>query len=1057
MRIFNDLPKGLVTFMFLGALVGILNAQNSTYMRTYNFPGMNGGLGLSGTSDGGFVGTGQHENGPAGSCDVYVYKVTGCGSLEWYKTFGTSGSDGGKKVIQTADGGYVIAGLWNDGVGSGGSYEYMLMKINASGIVQWNTVFDDAVASTADYCEWVEEVPGGFITAGKIGGGAYGGHDAMIVSYNSLGAVIWARAFGGTGNDNFCSVHPVTGGYIATGYTTSYGAGNEDLLAVKVDPSGTPVWMYAYGSTGSDGRFWDTEGIPTPDGGYIIAGSTNNAAWSQGGWDVLLVKLDANGNVQWAMTYGLANDEVAEGISITNDGYVVTGYTYSNTNGGRDAFILKVDSLGTFQWAQAYGTAGADRGVDILPMNGGSDGYVLSMNRETAAGSGDYDPMFVRTDSLGDCGCNNISATYGSIDVTTLITRTALPSSASVDFLSNISISSPSPATGSPSPNENFICISCTPTTPSFTMDKTVMCENEQLTLVNTTPSGSAACFEWVANGNVFSNLQDTVVATFSPGTYTIQLNAICGNNTQSQTQTLIVNPIPTAGFTGPSNVCENNLPVGFTNTGSTGSNISYQWDFGNGATPQTSTMQNPSGINYTFGGAKNVKQVVINQYGCRDSVINILNVEPLPNLTFSANPPVCVGDTMNFTNNTWVGGTGVIAQWNWDFGDGNTSTLFEPVNVYAASGTYTVELKATSDFNCADSATITVEVSPPSVGGIVVTDDTVCAYNNNGTLTLTGQTGNPVFWEFSNDGGINWFAVSNTTTSQLYQNLASTTMFRAFVQSGACPGVYSDTATITVDMPSVGGEILSDTTVCLESNNGLLTASGYLGQITTWQYSDDTGQTWITVNNTTDTISFANLQQNRIYRIIVTNGVCPSDTSVSATVTVYQFNGAYAEQDSTISLGQQITLIAGGGVDYLWYPNYQISDTTTAEVDVNPLENTNYYVVVYDGNGCVDTAMVTITVVNDYNLQISNTITPNNNGYNDTWYVGNIENYPDNEVTIFNRNGQVIYNKKGYLNDWDGTYNGSKLPDGTYFYVIKFDNSDVVFKGHVNIINSSK
>ena len=180
------------------------------------------------------------------------------------------------------------------------------------------------------------------------------------------------------------------------------------------------------------------------------------------------------------------------------------------------------------------------------------------------------------------------------------------------------------------------------------------------------------------------------------------------------------------------------------------------------------------------------------------------------------------------------------------------------------------------------------------------------------------------------------------------------------------------------------------------------------------------------------------------------------ADTSTEAKVFVYKFNGATAYQDSTISLGSQVAIYADGGVNYAWFPTYNMDDSTAQEVNVGPLETTQYNVIVYDENGCMDTASVMITVLRDYNVQISNVITPNGDGFNDTWYIGNILNYPENEVTIFNRFGKVLYTKSGYANEWDGTYNGKKLPDGTYFYVLKFTDSNISFKGDINIINST-
>lgn len=89
--------KRLLTAIF--TILSILAfGQNSTFYRKYNLYGMQGGLGVVETPEGGFVGVGQHEgNGSAGDCDVYVYKVDPCGNLEWMKLIGTSSQEGGKQ------------------------------------------------------------------------------------------------------------------------------------------------------------------------------------------------------------------------------------------------------------------------------------------------------------------------------------------------------------------------------------------------------------------------------------------------------------------------------------------------------------------------------------------------------------------------------------------------------------------------------------------------------------------------------------------------------------------------------------------------------------------------------------------------------------------------------------------------------------------------------------------------------------------------------------------------------------------------------------------------
>src|SRR5207248_4991983 len=92
-----------------------------------------------------------------------------------------------------------------------------------------------------------------------------------------------------------------------------------------------------------------------------------------------------------------------------------------------------------------------------------------------------------------------------------------------------------------------------------------------------------------------------------------------------------------------------------------------------------------------------------------------------------------------------------------------------------------------------------TLTVNPASVGGTTSGSATVCASSNSGSITLSGQTGSVINWQFSIDGGTNWTDISNTTTTQAYSNLTQTTIYRAVVQSGLCSPVFSSLTTINV------------------------------------------------------------------------------------------------------------------------------------------------------------------------------------------------------------------------------------------------------------------
>lgn len=589
--------------------------------------------------------------------------------------------------------------------------------------------------------------------------------------------------------------------------------------------------------------------------------------------------------------------------------------------------------------------------------------------------------------------------------------------------------------------------------TPTLSVNNATICSGSgaSAALVATvTPAGGT--FSWNPTGSSSSSV---VVMPSLTTTYTLNYisNAGC---TASNVSTVTVLPgFTSADFLYPPNVCLDNQPVTLTGTVVSSGTNSYQWFLGSGSTPSTAITQTVS-VGYTFSGIKTVTLVVTNSFGCTDTVVHPININPLPILNFAA-AATCIGSSTSFTNSSWIGGSGVIASWLWDFGNGSTSGAFQPVVTYTAPGTYTVMLVANSDYGCDDTLYKTLIINPLTIAGSVQNNTTVCASSNSATLSLNGNNGNVMFWQYSTNGGINWTPLSNTSTAQTYTNLNQTTIYQAYVQSGNCTGAFSNASTITVNSASDGGVLRKDTVVCSTSNSGTLSLASYTGAVTDWIFSSNNGQTWSSLSNTLSVYSFSNLATSGLYSAIVKNGICPADTSNKVKVNVLFFQAATLKPypDTTISIGYSLQIVAGGGVQYAWAPNYNISDTTVFNPNVWPTKNTTYTVIVQNGFGCRDVTQVTVFVKNDYKLIIANTVTPNNDGVNDTWWIGNLENYPNNEVMILNRYGQLLYETKGYKNTWDGMYNGQRLPDGTYFFVLKFPESNVIYKGSINIISS--
>jgi gliding motility-associated-like protein len=115
----------------------------------------------------------------------------------------------------------------------------------------------------------------------------------------------------------------------------------------------------------------------------------------------------------------------------------------------------------------------------------------------------------------------------------------------------------------------------------------------------------------------------------------------------------------------------------------------------------------------------------------------------------------------------------------------------------------------------------------------------------------------------------------------------------------------------------------------------------------------------------------------------------------------------------------------------------------------------TDYILEVTDFNGCINSDTLNIEVINDFKLFVNNVVTPNGNGENDTWYVENIESLSTARVYIYNRRGTEIYYDDNYKNDWNGYLNDDELPDGTYYYIINFTNSEKVYRGSITLLRN--
>jgi gliding motility-associated-like protein len=224
---------------------------------------------------------------------------------------------------------------------------------------------------------------------------------------------------------------------------------------------------------------------------------------------------------------------------------------------------------------------------------------------------------------------------------------------------------------------------------------------------------------------------------------------------------------------------------------------------------------------------------------------------------------------------------------------------------------------------------------------------------------------------------------------------------------------------------------------------------------------SDTYTYTLVSGAGSTDNASFS-ISSNQLKATAVLNFKTKNSYSIRLRTTdagglsfEKSFEITAASNDVTISKGYSSNLDVTGKdlVSYSWSPAIGLSATNIANPIASPSETTRYAVTVTNNLGLSTVVYVTVNVIEDYNITPTNVLTPNGDGVNDTWVIGNLNTYPDNTVQLFDKAGRMIYQVKGYQNDWDGMLNGNLLHEGAYYYVIRIGNKGFIKKGFINII----
>lgn len=268
------------------------------------------------TSDGGYIVLGDTP----GDVDLWVLKLDSTGNVSWQKTYGGPNGDSGESLYQTGDGGYIVLG--KTASFSAGANDVWLLKLDSSGGVTWQKSYGGD--GEEDVTAFYQTNDGGYIVAGPTESFGAGDRDVWIVKLDSVGDVTWQKTYGGISGESALSVYQMSdGNYIVGGYTGSFGAGSADTWVFKLDSTGGIIWQKTYGGAGDDAAFSLQK---TTNDGYILTGLTT--FFGAGDSDVLVFAIDSNGNIPGCALQGVSNAQ----ITTTNVVEVDSTATVNDTN-----------------------------------------------------------------------------------------------------------------------------------------------------------------------------------------------------------------------------------------------------------------------------------------------------------------------------------------------------------------------------------------------------------------------------------------------------------------------------------------------------------------------------------------------------------------------------------------------------------------------------------------------------------------------------------------------------------------------------------------------------
>ncbi|MCB9286307.1 MAG: T9SS type A sorting domain-containing protein [Lewinellaceae bacterium] len=363
-----------MALLLLAFLVSSLPMRAQGWEKAFGGNKEDQGLAVIETIDRGYLVVGFSESFPNGAdqdIDVYIIKTDVDGQMTWDTTFDIGFTEYGNAALQTADGGFLIAGEASfEGVQ--GPFKAYLLKITDRGKYQWSYTFDDAPGTSIRIKDVTASPDGGYLMVGFI---EYpdANDDIFLLKVDDNGQEQWRKAFGIPGDDMATAVDVIGDGYVITGNEDNpFGVFDRDMIVYRLDGNGEVVWKRGMST---NEREVGNDVLVTHDGNIIVVGAVNDNA------DAALWKYGPNGNFILLKTKQMfgESDEANSVIELEDGSLVVAGFTEVSAI-NVDFMLIKYSQDGddvNEVWATHTGdVATTDFVSDIAATSDG--GYVLT-------------------------------------------------------------------------------------------------------------------------------------------------------------------------------------------------------------------------------------------------------------------------------------------------------------------------------------------------------------------------------------------------------------------------------------------------------------------------------------------------------------------------------------------------------------------------------------------------------------------------------------------------------------------------------------------------------